>query len=169
MDDIFTNLKRSFRTGNILKKLIFINVGLFLLIRLANVVFMLFNEPGAPFLLYMQLPASPDVLLFRPWTLITYMFTHFDFMHILFNMLWLYWFGGLFLNYFNERQLGGLYVLGGLAGAALFILSYNIFPYFQDVASLSTLTFSGLSTNFFSIPTISFTVSRKSSVIFVTS
>ena len=46
---------------------------------------------------------------------------------------------GLFLNFFNERQLGGLYILGGLAGAILFVLAYNIFPYFQNVASFSYL------------------------------
>ena len=108
MDGIFTNLKRMFQSGNILSKLIYINVGLFILIRLASVLFMLFNVQGVPFLQYLQLPASPELLLFRPWTLFTYMFTHFDFLHILFNMLWLYWFGGLFLNFFNERQLGYL-------------------------------------------------------------
>lgn len=97
MDGIFTNLKRMFQSGNILSKLIYINVGLFILIRLASVLFMLFNVQGVPFLQYLQLPASPELLLFRPWTLFTYMFTHFDFLHILFNMLWLYWFGGLFL------------------------------------------------------------------------
>ena len=77
--------------------------------------------------------------MYRPWTVITYMFTHFDFLHILFNMLWLYWFGGLFLTFFSERQLGGLYLLGGIAGAVLFMLAYNIFPYFQTVASSSYL------------------------------
>ncbi|CAK7043958.1 MAG: hypothetical protein PARBB_02227 [Parabacteroides distasonis] len=139
MDGIFTNLKRMFQSGNILSKLIYINVGLFILIRLASVLFMLFNVQGVPFLQYLQLPASPELLLFRPWTLFTYMFTHFDFLHILFNMLWLYWFGGLFLNFFSERQLGGLYILGGLAGAVLFVLAYNIFPYFQNVVSFSYL------------------------------
>lgn len=139
MDSIFTNLKRTFQSGNILSKLIYINVGLFVLIRLASVLFMLFNVQGVPFLQYLQLPASPELLLYRPWTLFTYMFTHFDFLHILFNMLWLYWFGGLFLSFFSERQLGGLYLLGGLAGAVLFVLAYNIFPYFQSVASFSYL------------------------------
>ena len=127
MDGIFTNLKRMFQSGNILSKLIYINVGLFILIRLASVLFMLFNVQGVPFLQYLQLPASPELLLFRPWTLFTYMFTHFDFLHILFK------------NFFSERQLGGLYILGGLAGAVLFVLAYNIFPYFQNVASFSYL------------------------------
>ena len=64
MDGIFTNLKRTFQSGNILSKLIYINVGLFILIRLASVLFMLFNVQGVPFLQYLQLPASPELLLF---------------------------------------------------------------------------------------------------------
>lgn len=139
MDAIFTNLKRTFQSGNILAKLIYINVGAFVLIRLAGIVLLLFNVPGVPFLPYLQFPSSPELFLLRPWTIITYMFTHFDFLHILFNMLWLYWFGGLFLNFFSERQLGGLYVLGGIAGALLFMLAYNIFPYFSRMAPYSLL------------------------------
>ncbi len=139
MDGIITNLKRSFQAGSILKKLIFINIAVFILIRLLGILLLLFNLQDFPILLYLQLPASPMALLSRPWTLFTYMFTHFEFLHILFNMLWLYWFGELFLQVFNERQLGGLYVLGGLAGALLFVVSYNLFPYFQEVASFSFL------------------------------
>lgn len=139
MDGIITNLKRSFQAGNILKKLIFINIAVFVLIRLLGILLLLFNLQDFPILLYLQLPASPIALLSRPWTLFTYMFTHFELLHILFNMLWLYWFGELFLQVFNERQLGGLYVLGGLAGALFFVASYNLFPYFQEVASFSFL------------------------------
>lgn len=139
MDAIFTNLKRTFQSGNILAKLIYINVGVFILIRMAGIVLLLFNLPGVPFLPYLQFPSSPELFLLRPWTIITYMFTHFDFLHILFNMLWLYWFGGLFLSFFSERQLGGLYVLGGVAGALLFMLAYNIFPYFRQMAPYSLL------------------------------
>ena len=139
MDGIITNLKRSFQAGSILKKLIFINIAVFILIRLLGILLLLFNLQDFPILLYLQLPASPMALLSRPWTLFSYMFTHFEFLHILFNMLWLYWFGELFLQVFNERQLGGLYVLGGLAGALLFVVSYNLLPYFQEVASFSFL------------------------------
>lgn len=139
MDAIFTNIKRTFQSGSILAKLIYINVGLFILIRLLAVVLLLFNIKGVPFLLYMQMPASPTLLLYRPWTVFTYMFTHFGFLHILFNMLWLYWFGQIFLQFFNERQLGGLYILGGLAGGILFMLAYNIFPYFREMSDFSFL------------------------------
>lgn len=139
MDSIFTNLKRTFDSGNILSKLIYINVGLFILIRLAGVVLMLFKLDWFPFLQYLQMPSSPELFLYRPWTIISYMFTHYDFLHILFNMLWLYWFGGLFLTFFNERQLGGLYLLGGIAGGLLFMVAYNIFPYFYEAAAYSFL------------------------------
>lgn len=139
MGAIITNLRERFRLGNILTKLIYINVGVFLLVHLVGVLLTLFNAGDMPFMLYLELPSSPATLLTRPWTLVTYMFTHYDFLHILFNMLWLYWFGGLFLNFFSERQLGGLYLLGGLAGAALFVLVYNIFPYFREVAAFSYL------------------------------
>lgn len=139
MDDIFINLKRNFRQGSILSKLIYINVGLFVVIRLISVVCILFNLGDGYFLNYLQLPSSPELLLYRPWTVITYMFTHFDFLHILFNMLWLYWFGSIFLSFFSERQLGGLYLLGGVAGAVFFMLAYNIFPYFQNMAGRSFL------------------------------
>lgn len=139
MESIFTDIKRKFRSGNILAKFIYINVGVFLLIRLTAVFFMLFNVESIPLLTYLQMPSLPVALLHKPWTLITYMFTHYDFLHILFNMLWLYWFGAIFLQFFTPRQLGGIYLLSGIAGAILFMLAYNIFPYFQAMAAQSAL------------------------------
>jgi hypothetical protein len=61
------------------------------------------------------------------------MFVHVGFMHILFNMLWLYWFGKIFLSYFNDRTLGSLYVIGGFAGALLYIVAFNTIPYYLDL------------------------------------
>lgn len=139
MENISSEIKNFLQRGGILSYLLFINIGLFVLIRLAGVLFLLFNVSGFSFLEYLQMPSSPFLLLHRPWTIITYMFTHFDILHILFNMLWLYWFGKIYLQFFSPRQLGGLYILGGIAGALLFLLSYNIFPYFREVAGSSFL------------------------------
>ena len=139
MESFITDLKNRFKTGNSVIKLIYINVGLFLIVRLVGVFFILFNVEGIPLLKYLNMPSAPVELLYKPWTIITYMFTHYDFLHILFNMLWLYWFGYIFLQFFNPRQLVGMYLLGGIAGAVLFLLSYNIFPYFQMEAALSSL------------------------------
>jgi len=75
------------------------------------------------------------LLLTRLWTPITYMFVHEGFLHLLFNMLWLYWFGKIFLQYFSGRSLGSLYVLGGLAGALLYIVAFNTIPYYVNMGN----------------------------------
>lgn len=75
MDGIFTNLKRMFQSGNILSKLIYINVGLFILIRLASVLFMLFNVQGVPFLQYLQLPGFSGTFAL-PSVDVVYLYVH---------------------------------------------------------------------------------------------
>jgi membrane associated rhomboid family serine protease len=137
--DIFTKIKQNFAQGNILTRLIYINVGVFLVSHLLIVGFTLFQVEGGNFIRYLQMPSSHELLLYRPWTVITYMFVHLDMLHILFNMLWLYWFGRIFLQFFSERQFGGLYVTGGIVGAVFFLLAYNIFPYFRNVVGASFL------------------------------
>lgn len=140
MDGIFTKIKQRFLSGDILTKFIYINVGVFLAVRLTMVILTLFQaQSGVYFPGYLQMPSTPELLLYRPWTIFTYMFLHVDFLHILFNMLWLYWFGRIFLLFFNARQLGGLYVLGGIAGAVLFMAAYNLFPYFRNATGAGFL------------------------------
>ena len=139
MGHIITDLKEAFRRGNVFIQLIYINVGIFVATALINILLQLFNRSAAGIFELLALPASFTRFILQPWSLFTYMFIHAGFMHILFNMLWLYWFGGLFLTFFSERQLGGLYLLGGIAGAVLFLVAYNIFPYFRTVAAYSYL------------------------------
>jgi membrane associated rhomboid family serine protease len=139
MDDIFTNLKQAFSRGDILTKLIFINVGVFVVLHLADIVMLLLNMREYSLLTWMEMPSYPPLLADRPWTPVTYMFTHWGFLHLLFNMLVLYWFGRIFLETFNPRQLGGLYLEGGIGGALLFILAYNLLPYYRSMAEVSTL------------------------------
>ena len=81
---------------------------------------------------YLTLPASPKLLLFRPWTILTHMFVHDGFLHVLFNMMWLYFGGTLFLTFHDSKKLLSTYLLGGLSGALLFILSMNLLPIFKD-------------------------------------
>ncbi|MDR3268288.1 MAG: rhomboid family intramembrane serine protease [Tannerella sp.] len=130
MNDIFNKIRQLFSRGDMSAKFIYVNVGVFLVIRLTMVILTLFRVKGVYFPGYLQMPSSPMLLLYRPWTVFTYMFLHVDFLHLLFNMLWLYWFGRIFLLFFNARQLGGVYISGGIAGAALFLAAYNLFPYF---------------------------------------
>lgn len=139
MDNFFIRIKQSFAEGTILTKLIYINVGIFLLVRLAIVGLQLFEIDSGTFLTYLQLPSSFAVLLYRPWTLLTYMFLHTDFLHLLFNMLWLYWFGRIAMEFFNGRQLTGIYISGGIAGALMYMLAYHFFPYFRNRETIAFL------------------------------
>ncbi|MEF9924386.1 MAG: rhomboid family intramembrane serine protease [Muribaculaceae bacterium] len=113
-----------------LMKIIFINIAVFISLRIVSIIFTLFVFESKSAIQWIELPASLENLLSQPWSLITYMFAQYDILHILFNMLWLYWFGSIFMSYFTQKQLLGLYLLGGFGGAILYILAYNIFPYF---------------------------------------
>lgn len=127
-------LKNSFIKGNALTRLIYINIGIFLLVKIINAFVILFGQKAGAdsFLLEnLGIPANPGFLLTHPWTVFTYMFTQFDFFHLLFNMLWLYWFGSFFLNHFTQKELTGVYLLGGLCGAFMYVLIYNLLPAFE--------------------------------------
>lgn len=137
---LLDDIKKTFRNGNSLTRLIFINVAVFVLITVVAVIgyLMTNNFISGKALYLLSVPASLKMLLLRPWTLITYMFTHKDVWHILFNMLWLYWFGRIFLEYLDERKLVAVYLLGGICGALVYILSFNIFPVFSTVVAESS-------------------------------
>ena len=99
---------------------------------LISVFLMLFNWDASSWLQYLELPAWMPLFLSQPWTLLTYMFLHVGALHLLFNMLWLYWFGQLFLSFYSARHFRGLYILGGLCGGLFYMLAYNVFPYFAS-------------------------------------
>lgn len=139
MGNIFIDLKRRYFQGNLLFRLIFINVGIFCIASVWLVLHRLFNADGYALLRFFELPSGFPRLIIQPWSLISYMFLHTDFLHLLFNMLWLYWFGNLFLRWFTEKQLGGIYFMGGIFGGILYILAYNIFPMFADAVSQAYL------------------------------
>ncbi len=128
--NIADEIKESFKKGSVLTRLIYVNIGVFLFVRILNVFFYLLNEDFS-LLNWLALPADIHALQYKPWTLITYMFLHFGFLHILFNILWLYWMGKLFLFYFDEKKLLAIYLLGGLAGGLFFLAGYNVFPVFE--------------------------------------
>lgn len=137
---IWDDIKRTFHNGSYLVRLIIINVAVFIFLTLVAIAGYLLNKQGlaAGAVNIFSVPASPEALLLRPWTLITYMFTHKDIWHILFNMLWLYWFGTIFLHYIGQKKLVAVYLLGGISGAILYIISFNIFPAFTGMVADSS-------------------------------
>jgi len=139
MGSFISDLKQNFRRGNISLQFIYINVGIFVVTTFISVFLMLFNWDAFSWVQYLELPASVSRFLVQPWSLFTYMFLHAGALHLLFNMLWLYWFGQLFLSFFSARHFRGLYILGGLCGGLLYMLAYNVFPYFSTSIDSSYL------------------------------
>jgi len=136
---IIDEIKDSFKKGSTLTRLIYINLGVFILVNLAEAIFFLANAHGnyPNFLAQFTVPADLATLSRKPWTPISYMFTHKGFIHILFNILWLFWFGKVFLQYFDGKKLVGVYLLGGLSGALFFVAAYNLFPVFDQSKSIA--------------------------------
>ncbi len=137
--DIFENIRLTFRHGSSLIKLIYINTAVFILVKLLLIIFILFNFSGNFLLTYLAIPSDLTMLGQRFWTPITYMFLHEGVWHFFFNMLTFFWFGKIFLMYFSEKQLVGLYLIGGLAGALFYVAAYNLFPYFAPELHSSIL------------------------------
>jgi membrane associated rhomboid family serine protease len=131
---IADEIKKSFKSGSALIKLIYVNIAVFLAVKLIGTLITLLQiNTGFSIVTWFAVPADINNLIFKPWTVITYMFLHQDFLHIIFNMLILYWFGQIFLQHFDNKKLLSVYIVGGIAGAALFIISFNLIPLFDQV------------------------------------
>lgn len=134
---MFDEFKSAFqRHNNAHAQLIIINVVVFLTVGVVSVVAYASKFPEPADFIYNQFTIPPILAeyLTRPWTLFTYMFAHerWGILHILFNMLGLYWFGKLFVEYLGSDKLVAVYILGGLAGGLLYLLMFNTVPFFIE-------------------------------------
>jgi membrane associated rhomboid family serine protease len=131
-DSFWQNIYQGlFKNNNKLYQLILINVVALVVIGLIEVIFHLFQLPGdfiARLHLNLDLSSQPAIFLRKPWTIITYMFMHAGFWHIIMNMLLLFWFGRIFQEYLRDKKLVATYIQGGIAGGLLYILAYQVFP-----------------------------------------
>lgn len=136
---ILQEIKQFFLHGSVLAKIIGINLAVFLIASVLRVVFYLLNNPVVIDFMGEWFGISSNIYMFfyRPWTILTYMFVHFDLLHILFNMIVLYVGGRLFSDFIGQDRLFPAYLLGGFAGAIFYIFSYNVFPVFREVVSYS--------------------------------
>lgn len=128
MSAISDNLLRRWRGLPILWRLIAVNTAVFLILRLTGIVALIGGWNIIHVVDVVAVPAEVRHFIAMPWTLLTYMFAHYDLFHILFNMLALFWFGKLFLFRCTSRQLMALYLYGGAAGALLFLAASVLFP-----------------------------------------
>ncbi|WP_395803200.1 rhomboid family intramembrane serine protease [Daejeonella sp.] len=140
---IFSELyNKAFRSGNPLFLFIGINIVVFIAINIFSLGEFLSGGQGFGskwILKHLSVPAFYGELPYKFWTLLTYMFVQKDFFHILFNMLWLYWMGQIFMDFLNKKQFIFTYLSGGISGALLYLLAYNLIPVFVSNASNSIL------------------------------
>ncbi len=134
-DSVLEDIKREFRFGNVLTRLIIVNLAVFVAVRIAALVFFLvFGDGGTEKfisnVLHPWLCASSGWkhILLKPWTMFTYMFLHFDLLHVAFNMLFLYWFGRILRDFAGNDRIFAIYVFGGLAGWLVYVISGQFMP-----------------------------------------
>lgn len=130
---LVNDLKNAYKKGSVLTRLLFINVGVFLALTLIRIFGFFYNLS----LLSQVLPwiagsSGWERMLYRPWTILTYMFVHEAVLHLFFNMLLLYIAGRIFENLLNGKRLLAVYFLGGIAGFLFYFIAFNIFPVFAQ-------------------------------------
>lgn len=121
--NILDDLKLQYKTGGMVQKLIFWNIGLFLVFTLLDVV-LKFSKIDFNYFDVVALSSDIYTFLVKPWTIITFNFFHAGIFHLIFNLLILHFSGRLFNTYFTDKQLFGVYVLGGIFSGITFVLSY---------------------------------------------
>ena len=143
-NNLLEDLKyKVFRSGNPVFFYIGINTIVFVAVALFGVTYFLAGNTNIRFLDYAReyfaFPAALPKLPFRFYTVLTYQFLHEDIFHILFNMLWLFWMGNIFIDFLKPRQFHFVYLSGGIMGALFFALAFNIFPPFIPIAYAATV------------------------------
>jgi len=125
---MFAEAKSIYERKSIEVKYIIINVVFYLAIRLASFIALPFNEGFNLGAEWLSLPSNLIQLIYQPWTIFTYMFTHLGFFHLLWNMVGLYYGGMIFSDLLGKDRFIKTYWLGGILGGLLYLVAYNIFP-----------------------------------------
>ena len=150
---IIKDLKYRYNTGNIVEKLIYLNVALFICTLLISVLQGLYKGEMNFIMEWFSLDNDINTLFREPWSILSYGFLHAGFLHILMNMIVLYFIGNLFLEYFTEKQLLNFYILGTLFGGIFFLFSQNYFPLFEGKSTVLVGASAGISAIFIGITT----------------
>lgn len=133
MSKILDDIKLQYRIGGIVNRLIYWNVGVFLL----SLVFYQFTIGKFDFPTWIALSSNPKDVLFFPWTLLTYSFLHASFWHLFFNMIMLNFASRLFLTFFTQKQYFGLYVLSSIFAGIAFVISYYFLGIYSSIVGAS--------------------------------
>lgn len=129
MNTIFNDIKMQYKIGGIANKMIYWNIGIFLL---SIIFFYNFKTAGFNYPNWVGVSSEPLVVLYSVWTLLTYAFFHNGFFHLFFNMIVLNFSSRLFLTFFTQKQYLALYVLSAIFAGICFCACF----YLMDELSL---------------------------------
>jgi membrane associated rhomboid family serine protease len=136
---IWDDVKREFSYGNTITRIIIVNVAVFVVVVLVKLIIHAANADTATavkaidrFVGFLALASDGKYLLFRPWSIFTHMFLHEGVWHILWNMLFLYWFGRIVGDFIGNQRVLPIYLLGGLSGAVVYLFISNVLPIFMN-------------------------------------
>lgn len=134
MNDILENIKAIYNRGGMFLKILYLNVAVFLILNVFIGGLIQFDV-----LNWFSFDSSLLDNLFKPWSIVTYMFIHANFRHLLFNMLILFFVGGIFEQFLGAKKVLSTYFLGGLGGAILFLITQNTFPLLINAGAATLL------------------------------
>ena len=120
---IFQDLKYKFNRFNVFEKIIVINIIIFIIGRLSSGL-----SSSSRFISFLKLPSQFSEFIYKPWAIITYGFAHYGFLHILFNLLILYFISRMLLNLFRPKMALNIYLMGIMVGGLAFLFVYNVLP-----------------------------------------
>jgi membrane associated rhomboid family serine protease len=134
LQSILEDVRREFRLGNMVTRIAIVNIAAFVIINLVRLGFWITNAGQVhPFYYqirrYLTLSSDPWFDLTHPWVFITAMFLHEGFWHLLWNMLFLYWFGRIVGDLIGNHRILPIYLLGGLFAGLVFVGSAQLFHY----------------------------------------
>ena len=129
-----SQIKDSFRASSALSVIITINLFFFIFINISVNILPDYSVPD--FLSNLTFPSGFNYWAHKPWTLLTYMFSHVKFWHFISNMMWVFYLGKILLGFVNGRVLTNLYLFGGVCGAILFSIIYSVIPSLNSEAQL---------------------------------
>ena len=134
LQSIWDDVKREFSYGNMVTRIIIVNVAVYVVVNIVWIIARISNQWTTPewynsFMQFFMMSSDWMHNLTHPWVLITSMFLHEGFWHILWNMLFMYWFGRIVGDFIGNQRILPIYLLGGILGGIVYFLSVNLLPY----------------------------------------
>ena len=126
IESIRDDIKKTFQYGNMVSKILIINIAVFVVVLLLNIFLKTAGTWYSTIINNLAISSEPMTFLFKPWTFISHMFLHEGFWHLIWNMLIFYWFGRITGDLIGDNKILPIYIYGGLVGALAFILSFKL-------------------------------------------